>query len=145
MSSTEVATTNLSQARVLDMDAITKLLADTRTRGDYDLILDDFYKSGEAGIEVALGEGQLAGKDAMNVYTGLNNAKKKQTKEGALVREWGPSIKVIKKNFGGSGAEGQPAKDEHVFLINTGLVEGAEPDDAESVDTDAVTPDANDE
>jgi hypothetical protein len=98
------------------------------------VVLDDFYKSGEAGIEVEF-SGNLAGKDAMNIYTGLNNAKKKQDKDGNLVRTWGPTIKVIKKNFGGSGAEGQPAKDEHVFLINTSLVEGVDP---ESVDEDAT-------
>jgi hypothetical protein len=117
--------------KALDIDAINKLLSETRTRGDYDVYLDEFYASGEAGIEVPVGEGQFAGKDALNVYTGLNNAKKKLYPEksgaqaGTLVRPWGPKIRVIKKNFGGSGAEGAPAKDEHVFLINTELVEGA--------------------
>lgn len=110
----------------LDLDAINKLLSETRTRGDYDVILDDFHKSGEAGIEVELGVGQLAGKDATNVYTGLNNAKKKQDKDGALVRPWGPQIKVIKKNFGD-----KENPDEHVFLINTALVEGAAAGDDE--------------
>jgi hypothetical protein len=107
------------------MSEITKMLSETRTRGDYDVVLDDFYNSQEVGIEVDLG-GQLSGKDATNVYTGLNNAKKKQTKEGSLVREWGPTIKVIKKNIGT-----KDTPDERVFLINTSLVEGV---DAESVD-----------
>lgn len=123
MSTTENAGRNAG--RTLNMDEITKMLSETRTRGDYDVVLDDFYNSQEVGIEVDLG-GQLAGKDATNVYTGLNNAKKKQTKEGALVREWGPTIKVIKKNFGT-----KDEVDEHVFLINTALVEGVDP---ESVD-----------
>jgi hypothetical protein len=43
-----------------------------------------------------------------------------------LVREWGPTIKVIKKNIGT-----KDTPDERVFLINTSLVEGV---DAESVD-----------
>lgn len=129
-------TSTVAGGKALDLDAINKLLSETRTRGDYDVILDEFYNSGEAGIEVAVGEGQLAGKDAMNVYTGLNNAKKKQTKEGALVRPWGPSIKVIKKNFGT-----KEAPDEHVFLINTGLVEGASPDSEDH--SDATTDDGS--
>lgn len=117
---TSTATSSVA-GKTLDMDAITQLLSQTRTRGDYDVYLDEFYASGEAGIEVPVGEGQFAGKDAMNVYTGLNNAKKKQDKDGALVREWGPKIRVIKKNFGT-----KEAPDEHVFLINTSLVEGGE-------------------
>ena len=125
--------TSKNAGRVLDQAEVLKMLGETRTRGDYDVILDEFHASNEIGVEVALGEGSLAGKDAMNVYTGLNNAKKKQNKEGALVREWGPSIKVIKKNL---AAKGEP-KDEHVFLINTALVEGVDP---ESVDE---SPDEN--
>jgi len=117
---TSTATSNVA-GKTLDMDAITKLLSETRTRGDYDVYLDDFYNSGQPGVEVPVGDGQFAGKDAMNVYTGLNNAKKKQTKEGQLVREWGPKIRVIKKNFGT-----KDVPDEHVFLINTSLVEGAD-------------------
>jgi hypothetical protein len=136
MSSTDTAQgAGRNAGRVLNMDDISKLLSETRTRGDYDVVLDDFYKSSEPGIEVEF-SGNLAGKDAMNVYTGLNNAKKKQDKDGNLVRPWGPQIKVIKKNFGGSGAEGQPAKDEHVFLINTALVEGVDPES----ETDDETP-----
>jgi hypothetical protein len=129
MSSTD--TTGRNAGRTLSPEDITKLLSDTRTRGDYGVVLDDFYKSGEPGIEVEM-SGNLAGKDATNVYTGLNNAKKAQDKEGNLVRPWGPQVKVIKKNFGGSGKEGSPAVDEHVFLINTSLVEGdaSAPDEA---------------
>lgn len=133
MSSTDVEGRNAG--RKLSLDDISKLLSDTRTRGDYGVVLDDFYKSGEPGIEVEM-SGNLAGKDATNVYTGLNNAKKAQDKEGNLVRPWGPQVKVIKKNFGGSGKEGQPAMDEHVFLINTSLVEGA-------AASDEPTPDEN--
>ena len=127
MSTTENAGRN--QGRSLDLAEIQKMLSETRTRGDYDVVLDDFYNSGEVGIEVDMG-GQLAGKDATNVYTGLNNAKKKQTKEGALVREWGPTIKVIKKNLGD-----KETPDERVFLINTGLVEGMDPESVDETDT----------
>jgi len=126
MSSTEgnQAAQGRNAGRVLDMSYISQLLQDTRTRGDYGVVLDDFYKSGQPGIEVEF-SGNLAGKDAMNVYTGLNNAKKAQDKDGNLVRTWGPSIKVIKKNFGGNGTdkEGDTPKDEHVFLINTELID----------------------
>jgi len=126
MSATETAGRNAG--RPLSAEEIQKMLSETRTRGDYGIVLDDFHASGEAGIEVDF-SGNLAGKDATNVYTGLNNAKKAQDKEGNLQRDWGPTIKVIKKNFGT-----KEAPDEHVFLINTSLVEGV---DAESVDEDA--------
>lgn len=119
-----MTSTATSAGKTLDLDQITKLLSETRTRGDYDVILDNFHASGEAGIEVELGAGQLAGKGAQNVYTGLVNAKKKQDADGKLVREWGPAIKVIKKNF---GTKDNP--DEHVFLINTALVEGQSAED----------------
>jgi hypothetical protein len=126
MSTTENQAQGRNAGRVLDMDYIGKLLQETRTRGDYGVVLDDFHKSGQPGIEVEF-TGNLAGKDAMNVYTGLNNAKKAQDKDGNLVRSWGPSIKVIKKNFGGNGTdkEGDTPKDEHVFLINTELIDPA--------------------
>jgi len=104
--------------KVLDPARIQELLSDTRTRGEYDTVLENFVESGETGIEVEF-TGPLAGKDATNVYTGLNNARKRQTKEGNLVHEWGPNIRVIKKNLGT-----KETPDEHVFLINTALVEG---------------------
>jgi len=119
----------------LNADRIKQLLSETRTRGDYDIVLQKFYESGEAGIEVDF-TGNLAAKDATNVYTGLNLAKKRQDKDGNLVHPWGPTIKVIKKNFGGNGKEGNPEPDEHVFLINTSLVEGVNPE-SESDDEEA--------
>lgn len=125
-----VETTGRNAGKALTAEDIAKLLSETRTRGDYGVVLDDFHKSGEPGIEVEM-SGNLAGKDATNVYTGLNNAKKAQDKEGNLVRPWGPQIKVIKKNFGN-----KETPDEHVFLINTSLVEGATPDSEDDADNE---------
>src|SRR6266576_4529199 len=124
MSATDTAQGGRNAGRKLDMAFIGQLLSETRTRGDYDVVLDDFYNSGEPGIEVEL-TGNLAGKDVQNIYTGLNNAKKKQDKDGNLVRAWGPTVKVIKKNLGGKGTdkEGDTPKDEHIFLINTALID----------------------
>jgi hypothetical protein len=105
----------------LTAEAIQALLASSRGRGDYDSVLADFIKSGETGIEVDLSAGALAGKDAKNVVTGLNNAKGRMNKEtGEPVHKGGHAVKVILRKVG----EGDNAE-EHVFLINTSLVGGA--------------------
>lgn len=112
----------------LTADAIAALLATSRGRGDYDSVLSDFLKSGDAGIEVDLSAGALAGKDAKNVVTGLNNAKGRMNKEtGEPVHKGGHAVKVILRKVG----EGENAE-EHVFLINTSLVGGGVPEEAEA-------------
>ena len=113
--------------QALTAEAIASLLATSRGRGDYDSVLSDFLKSGDAGIEVDLSAGALAGKDAKNVVTGLNNAKTRMNKEtGEPVHPGGHAVKVILRKVGdGDNAE------EHVFLINTSLV-GGTTEDAET-------------
>lgn len=111
-------------SQALSNDAIQALLATSRGRGDYDSVLSDFLKSEEAGWEVDLSAGALAGKDAKNVVTGLNNAKTRMNKEtGNPVHPGGHAVKVILRKVG----EGDNAE-EHVFLINTALVGGSTED-----------------
>ena len=106
--------------QALTAEAIASLLATSRGRGDYDSVLNDFLGSGEAGIEVDLSSGALAGKDAKYVVTGFNNAKSRMNKEtGTPVHPGGHAVKVILRKLG----EGDNAE-EHVFLINTALVGG---------------------
>lgn len=115
-------------SQALTAEAIQALLASSRGRGDYDSVLADFLKSGETGIEVDLSAGALAGKDAKNVVTGLNNAKTRMNKEtGSPVHPGGHAVKVILRKIGdGDNAE------EHVFLINTALVGGGVAEEAET-------------
>jgi len=121
-------------AQALTQEAIQALLATSRGRGDYDSVLSDFLKSGEAGIEVDLTAGSLAGKDAKNAVTGLNNAKTRMNKEsGEPVHKGGHAVKVILRKVG----EGDAAE-EHVFLINTALVGGGN-QQAEEDATEEVT------
>jgi hypothetical protein len=109
-------------SQALSQDAIQALLATARGRGDYDTVLSDFLKSDDAGIEVDLTSGALAGKDAKNVVTGLNNAKTRMNKETGLpVHQGGHAVKVILRKVG----EGDAAE-EHVFLINTTKVGGGD-------------------
>lgn len=89
----------------LSPDQIAALLAKGRTRGDYDRVLRDFVESGEAGIEVPLSEGALAGKTSKQAKTGLDNARKRTNDQGKLVVEGAQNVKVIEN-------EG------HVYLIN---------------------------
>jgi hypothetical protein len=114
-------------ANALTAEAIQQLLATSRGRGDYDSVLAEFLKSEDAGIEVDLTAGALAGKDAKNVVTGLNNAKTRMNKEtGSPVHPGGHAVKVILRKVG----EGDAAE-EHVFLINTAKVGGGDQTETE--------------
>lgn len=89
---------------------IQELLANQRSRGDYDAVLAEFLDSGEAGIQVDLESGVLAGKDAKKVKTGLDNARKRINQStGKPVFEQGHAVKVI-------------VAEDNVFLINTASV-----------------------
>lgn len=94
----------------LTQEQIQALLANQRSRGDYDAVLAEFLESGEAGIQVDLESGVLAGKDAKKVKTGLDNARKRINQStGKPVFEQGHAVKVI-------------VAEDQVFLINTASV-----------------------
>lgn len=123
----------------LNLDQIEQLLASSRTRGEYEDYLRDFIAGPNVGIEVDLTSGTLAGKDAKNVYTGFNNARKKMDADtGKPAVEGGAQVQVILKQVDMVDADGNvipetdengnPVKDEkgntvvkkegHIFLIN---------------------------
>lgn len=106
----------------LSQEMIADLLAGTRSRGAGTEVLSAFIQSGEAGEEVDLSTGPLAGKNPGQAYTTLINAKKRtKTNESGATELANPefaNVKVIKRNLG----EGKN-EDWHVFLINTALVE----------------------
>lgn len=111
----------------LSLDAISSLLAGSRTRGDYDGVLSEFLApDAPAGIEVDLSGGPLAGKDPKNVVTGFNNAKIRMDKStGKPAHPGGHAVKVLLRwvETGNTvkDEEGKdvPEKEGHVFLINT--------------------------
>ena len=91
----------------LTPEKIAELLAKGRARGAYDPVLADFIASGEAGIEVEL-TGALAGRNAKQVKTGLDNARKRTNDNGKLVHEGAQNVRVIEA-------------DDTVYLINTAV------------------------
>ena len=98
----------------LTQEQIQQLLANQRSRGDYDAVLSAFLDGGEAGEQVDLESGVLAGKDAKKVKTGLDNARKRINQStGKPVFEQGHAVKVI-------------VAEDNVFLINTASVGEAE-------------------
>ena len=109
--SNDNSTTNTNERNnkmaALTQEQIQELLSNQRSRGDYDAVLSDFLDSGEAGIQVDLDSGVLAGKDAKKVKTGLDNARKRINQStGKPVFENGHAVKVI-------------VAEDNVFLINT--------------------------
>lgn len=112
----------------LTLDAISSLLAGSRTRGDYDSVLNEFLsEDAPAGIEVDLTGGALAGKDPKNVVTGFNNAKIRMDKgTGKPAHPGGHAVKVLLRWVDTGETETDPetnkqvpVKEGHVFLINT--------------------------
>jgi len=106
----------------LTPDQITEILAGTRSRGAGTEYLAQFIESGEAGEEVDLSSGPLAGKEPGAAFTALQNAKKrtKTAPDGSVVPtnpEFG-KIQIRKKNHGS-----KDAPDWHVYVINTELLE----------------------
>jgi hypothetical protein len=106
----------------LTPDAIQELLAGSRTRGAGTEVIKDFINSGDAGIEVDLNSGPLAGKNPGQAYITLTNAKKrtKTNEDGSTVLAMpeAAKVRVIKRN---NGDKDNP--EWHVFLVNTDLVD----------------------
>jgi hypothetical protein len=105
----------------LTQEQIADILAGSRTRGAGPQVLTDFLENGEAGEEVDLSTGPLAGKEVQAAYTALTNARKrtKSNPDGSTSManpEFG-KIQVRKVNAGT-----KDAPDVHLFLINTELV-----------------------
>lgn len=119
----ETQTTNKESNRMaLSQDQIAELLAGGRTRGAGTAVIEEFLASGEAGEEVDLTTGHLAGKSPGQAYNALNNARKRtKTDDSGNTVLANPSmgkVRVMKKNVGDKENE-----EWHVFLINTDLVE----------------------
>jgi hypothetical protein len=106
----------------LSMEEIAGLLAGSRQKGAGTEVLQDFAASDEAGIEVDLSTGPLAGKEPGQAYTTLNNARKRTVTQPdgstTLANPEFNKIRVIKRNV---ADKGQP-DDYRVFLINTDKV-----------------------
>jgi len=106
----------------LTADMIQELLAGSRTRGAGTEVIKEFLDSDEAGIEVDLNSGPLAGKSPGQAYTTLLNAKKRtRTNESGsteLAMPEAAKVRVIKRNQGTKENE-----DWHVFLINTDKID----------------------
>lgn len=96
----------------LTPEKIAELLSKGRARGAYDPVLKDFIASGEAGIEVEF-TGTLAGRNAKQVKTGLDNARKRTDDNGKLIHDGAQNVRVIES-------------DEHVYLINTAVTTNEE-------------------
>jgi len=103
----------VNMANVLDPAKIQELLAAGRTRGAYGTVLSDFLTSGEAGIEVPLDSGPIAGKSSKQAKTGLDSARKRTDEKGNLVYAGAQNVRVIEQ-------------DGHVYLINTDSAEEAD-------------------
>lgn len=105
----------------LTPEMINSLLADTRTRGAYGQVLSDFLGSGDAGIQVDLESGPLAGKTAAQAAVGFNNARTSVHKDGDNAGKMrypgGENVRVIKRKVGTGDAAV-----EYVFLIDTSKV-----------------------
>ncbi len=105
----------------LSMDEIGEILASGRSKGAGTEVLQNFVDSNEAGIEVDLSTGPLAGKEVGKAETTLKNARKRTitSPDGSPVAanpEFG-KVAVRKVNKGT-----KDAPEYHLFLINTDLV-----------------------
>lgn len=94
----------------IDAAKIAELLAKGRVRGGYDKVLSDFLANGEAGIEVDLTTGVIAGKTSKQAQMGLNLAKKRTDDNGKLIHEGAQNVRVIES-------------DGNVYLINTAVTQ----------------------
>ena len=105
----------------LSMDEIGEILASGRTKGAGTEVLQAFLDSEEAGIEVDLSSGPLAGKEVGNAETTLKNSKKatKTSADGSPVAV-NPQFGKIAIRKVNRGTKESP--DYHLFLINTDLV-----------------------
>lgn len=116
--------------QALTAEMIQTLLSQTKSRGEYDGVLRDFLNSSEAGVEVDLDNGPLAGKRAKGVKIGFDNARKKTNKEtGGFVHPGGKDVRVIAITGKTTGPDGKEVdrednSEDHVYLINTALTAG---------------------
>lgn len=88
---------------VLTAEDITRLMADSRTRGEYKTVISDFVKSGELAIDLTV---KFNGKAASAIRQSVNG---NIEKHGAA-EKW-PTLKVLLKDNG----EGQP---DTAILVN---------------------------
>lgn len=129
---TDTTNTNEGERKMaveeLSMDEINSLLAEGRTKGDYDEYLVEFLQSGVAGQKVDLSEGKLAGKTFDKVKTGLNNARNRTytaknapspEKAGQLVHDGADEVALITK---GKLDEEAGTDTRTLFIINKSLV-----------------------
>lgn len=121
VATTTTTTEGEKKVSALSQDMIQELLAGSRARGAGTEVLESFLNSGEAGIEVDLASGPLAGKEPGKAYTTLVNARKRtRTDESGSTVLANPElgkVRVIKRN---NGTADSP--DWHVFLVNTDMV-----------------------
>lgn len=115
--------------QALTAEMIQSLLAQSKSRGEYDQVLRDFLGSGEMGIEVDIHGGPLQGKRAKQVKVGFDNARKKTNENGA-VHPGGKDVRVIAITGKVTGEDGKQVDaetndEDHVYLINTNLAAGA--------------------
>jgi hypothetical protein len=115
--------------QALTAEMIQALLAQSKSRGEYDQVLREFLGSGEMGIEVDIHGGPLQGKRAKQVKVGFDNARKK-TNDNGLVHPGGKELRVIAITGKVDGPEGKQVdkednSEDHVYLINTNLAAGA--------------------
>jgi hypothetical protein len=103
-------------ANELTSDQIAALLSGTRSKGEYDRVLDEFLNSDAVGVMVAqadtddkpIGTGEFASKTIAQLATGLNNARTRPNKDtGKPAHPGGNKVKVIKRKVkNDDGTEG---------------------------------------
>lgn len=110
--------------KTLNFDEIGGILSETRSKTNAAEYLREFLESGELGREVDLNAGTFAGKDAKQIKTALDNARKKVNDEtGKLVIPGGTDIQVrVKQETNGKKGDEKKVTAEHLFVINTRLV-----------------------
>lgn len=103
----------------LSMEEIAGLLAGSRQKGAGTEVLQAFAQSGNAGEEVDLSSGPLAGKEPGQAFSTLNNARKRTVTapDGStvLANPEFNSIRVLKRK--------DDNDNYHVFLVNTEKVD----------------------
>lgn len=105
---TNKGVSGIMPSEVLTQDQIDALLSKSRPRGEGAVVLEQFIASGEGGWRIDTESGPFKGKSVQQVFTALNNAKKKvNTETKSLAIENADRVRVVKNDSG-------------VFLINVG-------------------------
>src|SRR5882724_2047754 len=108
----------------LTLEQIVGVLGTTRSKTDAAGYIEAFLRSGELGKEVDLSAGSFAGKEARQVKTSLDNARKKmneETKELQIPGGLDVQVRISQDTNGKKGKE-KVVNAEHLFIINTKLV-----------------------